>query len=170
MDRIYTLERYLYSLDTSLGRILTPEKKKFCYSLEDVVRADGVKVSTIKEGKKSGFTAIPGGSPGNAMRYKMHIAESTRFKREVVYLSNTPDYWRIAYKGIEFKGVCMHGGNDHSHSDGCPLIAYNLFEKEFKIQGTAEKEWIELIRQEIKAGNSCYLDVINLPATMEIKI
>lgn len=172
MDKIFKIERYKYSLETALGRLLTPESHIFCRTLEDTPRAEGIKVYTynVKTGQKEGCTAIPGGYPGNPMRYKLTIAESTRFKRGVVYLSNTSDYWRISHKGVEYKGCLFHGGNDHTHTDGCPLIAYSVDEDKFKIWGSAEKEFTELVRQYQKEGHQCYVDVINLPATIEIKI
>lgn len=86
----------------------------FCHTLEDEIRADGVKVKHE--------TAIPSGS------YKVILSRSNRFKRIMPLLIDVP----------MFSGIRMHGGNNSKHTSGCPLVAFNTDYK--KIWGTAESK------------------------------
>ena len=73
-----------------------------CYTLEDPVRTDGVKVW--------GDTAIPEGTYTVAVRY------SNRFQKELPGVQGVPG----------FDGVLLHGGNTKIDTHGCILLGTQL--------------------------------------------
>lgn len=81
----------------TIGELMVDGKHE-CFTLEDVVRADGVKIP--------GETAIPAG------RYAVDITYSPRFKRDLPLL--------IDVKG--FIGIRIHPGNTASDTEGCILV------------------------------------------------
>jgi len=70
----------------------------FCYTLEDVVRAPGVKVK--------GETAIPAG------RYRVKNTFSPKYRRIMPQIMDVP----------MFQGIRIHGGNDRRDTEGCLLL------------------------------------------------
>jgi len=143
-----TLHRDKYSARTTLGSLYDSEDKFICYTLEDTVRACGIKVG--------GETAIPEG------RYKVTMRYSPGFKRDCPVLSNTDDPNLIKVDNVEFLYAMLHGGNKHEDTEGCPLVAYNRNDKDETIQGTAEKEVTKLVQSYLTKGDT-YIDIINLP-------
>jgi len=110
--------RYIYNIKGGRNIIgdlyLNDDDKPFCYTLEDELRGDDVKVY--------GETAISAGT------YKVVVDMSGRFKRLMPRILNVP----------MFSGIRIHGGNDEEDTLGCILVCFNSDGK--RIWGTAEKE------------------------------
>jgi hypothetical protein len=104
----------------------------FCYTLEDEIRPEGVKVY--------GATCIDAG------RYKVILTKSNKFKRIMPLLLNVPN----------FEGIRIHGGNTSKDTHGCPLVAFNTDYK--KIWGTAEKELTKRLQE---AEGDIYITIKN---------
>jgi hypothetical protein len=81
----------------TIGEMFIDGERK-CYTLEDVVRPDGVKVY--------GETAIPAG------RYRVVVTFSNRFQRDMPLLVDVPD----------FEGIRIHPGNTAVDTHGCILV------------------------------------------------
>lgn len=81
----------------TIGEMLVDEKFE-CFTLEDTVRAPGVKVF--------GETAIPKGT------YAIDVTMSTRFKRMLPLLLNVEG----------FDGIRIHPGNTAADTRGCILV------------------------------------------------
>ena len=91
------LERTWCGPKCTIGQLLVDGASE-CFTLEDVVRADGVKVY--------GETAIPAGS------YPVTITPSARFKRDLPLIENVPN----------FEGIRIHPGNTAEDTHGCVLV------------------------------------------------
>lgn len=91
------LQRGPSSLESTLGDLYIDGRHE-CVTLEDVVRADGIKIA--------GETAIPAGS------YTVDITYSPRFHCDMPLLIHVAGYI----------GVRIHWGNKSKDSDGCILV------------------------------------------------
>jgi len=136
-----------YTKDTTIGDLFIDDER-FCYTLEDTVRAEGIKVKA--------HTAIPAGE------YSVDVTMSSRFKRLMPIVYNRPDKVTLSNAGISFVGIRIHGGNTHKGTAGCPLVAYNRPSKDV-IQDTAEKELTQKIKAAIDSGEEVTLIVENKP-------
>lgn len=126
------LVRDTFTMRATAGRLLI-NGKPFCFTLEDAVRGDGVKIDSE--------TAIPeyGG-------YLVKVTHSPRFNRLMPIIFTEPNEIEVKVKGVSFLGVRFHGGNTHSNTAGCPLVAYNRL-NDTTIQGTAEKDLTVFLQQ-----------------------
>lgn len=150
MDYNFIHDRYLYTPRTTISRLHLPSQDGvllFSYILEDTVRAYGIKVP--------GETAIPEGI------YKVDLSYSKRFKRLMPMLYTESNKYEIKAGGIGFKGIRLHGGNTHSDTEGCPLVAFNYINDHY-IQGTAEKALTAKIEEYLLKGNVRW-KITNLP-------
>lgn len=137
-----------YTDDTTIGHLYIDDVE-FCWTLEDTVRAKGIKVT--------GHTAIPA---TRKEPYNVTVTYSNRFKRDMPLVYTEGD--TLSANGISFAGIRLHGGNTHLNTEGCPLVAYDRPSKE-TIQGTAEKELTAKIKAAIDAGETVTLEVVNNP-------
>ena len=124
--------------DRSVIGDLHAEGKFFCYTLEDELRADGVKVY--------GETCIDAGT------YKFKVTMSPRFKRRMIAILDVP----------RFTGIRIHGGNKAKDTHGCPLVAFNT--DYVKIWGTAEKKLLALVDE---YGGEGEIEIINAPLSYD---
>ena len=97
---IIIIKRIFKGPDYTIGRMYI-DGKYFCDTLEDTVRAPGVKIP--------GKTAIPAG------KYKIKLAESLHFKKLMPRLENVPG----------FTGVLIHAGSTAEDTGGCILVGKN---------------------------------------------
>lgn len=124
---IILIERHTFNPSNTIGTLYL-NGKETCFTLEDTARAEGVKIKAQ--------TCIPEGV------YDFVVTPSPRFQRNMVLIYNRPGY-ALENKGIRFEGIRIHGGNTEEHTEGCPLVAYNVSHAQEKIWGTAEKEITE---------------------------
>jgi hypothetical protein len=118
--------------DRSLGELfVTGFNGRFCYTLEDAIRAAGIKIY--------GKTGLPAGV------MKGRIVFSTRFQREMIAIYTNGDY--VLLNGIRFDGVRMHGGNRPEDTEACVLTAYNR--NKSIIWGTAEKDLTKYVKSKV---------------------
>lgn len=150
------MELDLYRKDavgrTTPGELwLTPNggKREFsCYTLEDLVRRPGKKIK--------GETAIPSG------RFQLGIVDSPKFGL-CIDVKDVPD----------FEDVRMHGGNEHEHTRGCPLLGDELIKQpdgDMAIKGGTSRDAVRRVFIRVKAalerGEEVWLNVHNADAVI----
>ena len=94
---LITVRRRWYTEKSTIG-IMAVDGVRCAFTLEDVKRANGVKVD--------GATAIPAGE------YKVILDLSARFKRIMPHILDVPG----------FEGIRIHKGNTSEDTHGCILI------------------------------------------------
>lgn len=114
--QLLTLNRFRYVKYTTIGNLLLPNSDIFCFTLEDCVRAWGIKVEN--------YTAIPVTIGDNY--YSVEVTYSERFQKElpIIYTHKENGLHIIKNGGVEFTQVRFHGGNSIEDSSACPLTAF----------------------------------------------
>ena len=138
------LIRETYTSQTTLGKLFV-NGEFFGYTLEDTVRAFGIKVPK--------HTAIP------AYIYHVKLNYSPKFGRIMTLIFNMDDE-SIFAMGIRFSGIRFHGGNRHTDTEGCILIAKNRI-SDCVIQGSLEKELYQIIKNAEIQNKEIILEIIN---------
>jgi len=140
-DKIHLdLYRHVYNTEGDRNIIgdLHIDNEFFCYTLEDEIRADGV--------KKYGVTAIKAGT------YEIEVTYSPAFKRNLILIKNVP----------QFSGIRIHGGNTSKDSLGCILVAFQTDYK--KIWKTSELALTQLVQA---AGGKGTITIHNSPLSYD---
>jgi hypothetical protein len=133
------LQREPSAKGATLGK-LSIDGVVYCDTLEDQIREiPGVPVS---QWKVQDQTAIPAG------RYKVEIAMSPHFKRELPHLLNVPG----------FSGVLIHGGNEHGDTKGCVLVGRQRWPPD-RISDCAPAR--DHIIDAIKKAGECWITIEN---------
>lgn len=96
-DTLMSVKRQWFTDKSTIGRFYIGEDYQ-CFTLEDTVRQNGIKIY--------GRTAIPEG------QYEVIVNYSNRFKRPLPLLLDVPD----------FDGIRIHPGNTEEDTLGCILV------------------------------------------------
>lgn len=128
------LERLQRDPDVTIGS-LSVDGDWVCWTLEDVVRAPGVKIA--------GRTAIPTG------RYEVVITPSPRFKRPLPLLVNVPG----------FVGVRIHPGNTADDTEGCILVGEQRFAKSLGRSRAAFDRLFVQLDMALRQGDRILLEI-----------
>lgn len=108
----------------------------FCYTLEDKVRADGMKVK--------GKTAIPSGT------YEIVIDHSNRFQKQMPHILNVP----------MFEGIRIHSGNTSFDTEGCILLGENHSTDFVGDSRVAFSKFFPKLEEGLKTGK-VFIDILN---------
>ena len=157
---IFHLERDLYrrdkaaDKDVSLGIMLDPNSDVFGKTLEDTVRAYGI--------KDYGETAIP--ATEGDFTYFLGLHYSAKYGNVVVvYTRKEGNTYYLEYGGISFSMIYVHGGNDDEDTKGCILCAKNRSDKNLSIQGSLKTAFFNEVKKYVDEGYDVRLRVTNLP-------
>jgi len=130
-----TIERIAFKDTYTIGKLYL-NNSLFCDTLEDKVRADGVKVY--------GETAIPAGL------YKVILTYSNRFKRILPLVCDVP----------KFSGIRIHPGNTSEDTKGCILVGINDVKGRIS-NSKATFEALMPLMQNIEHEEAITLEIIN---------
>jgi hypothetical protein len=153
---IYQLTREHYEGLTTLGKMTRPDGSHYCYVLEDVVRAYGIKDKKM--------TAIPA-TEGDDLYY-LRVLPSGRYGTAVtVFTDMQGDVPVLNYGGVSFTYIRCHGGNKHEHSEGCLLVNKNCDVDNMTAWGSMLEAFRDEINQLTADGYDCRLRITNKPQT-----
>lgn len=130
----WILRRVVYQPTRTLGNLYL-NGEFFCYTLEDKVRPDGIKIW--------GETAIPAG------RYSIAITYSNRFKRPMIQILNVP----------MFSGIRIHPGVSEKNTHGCVLVSHNRQGNVLQLERTACTQLEQVLMRRQFTGKATLLIV-----------
>lgn len=130
-----TINRYSFDEASTIGRLYV-NGLFFCYTLEDVVRPDGVKIA--------GQTAIPAG------HYEVDIDFSNHFQKLMPHILNVP----------MFEGIRIHWGNTSKDTEGCILLGKTVG-KDFVGHSVEEFNNFFTRLSEGLLTEKCFIDINN---------
>jgi hypothetical protein len=139
-DVLVEIIRDSYSPQSTLGKLFI-NGEYFCETLEDTVRAAGIKVKA--------HTALP-----SDIVAEIKIHRSNKFQRNVLLLT-TNGGTEFKGKGISFGHCYLHGGNTHKNTEGCPLVAKQRVDAD-TIYKTMEAKLFAILAPHITEGKKVY--------------
>ena len=129
-----TLQRLQLSNGCTIGS-LSVNGNHECWTLEDTVRAPGVKVA--------GQTAIPYGT------YRVVADMSVRFGRVMLHLLDVPD----------FAGIRIHSGNRAADTEGCILVGLDRYTERIGRSHDALDQLQPKVQAALDAGEEVTIEI-----------
>lgn len=150
---IFHLKRDIYRGKTTLGQIFKPNGTLFGYTLEDVVRAYGI--------KDKHNTAIP--ATERDFTYYLGVRQSPKYGEvAVIYTSKNGDVYTLSNEGISFEQILVHGGNSAEDTSGCIIVAKTRDTENMTVQGTLKVQFKDKVQEFIDDGYDCRLRITNI--------
>lgn len=128
------VERNMCGATCTIGRMFINDEN-MCWTLEDVVRPDGVKIY--------GETAIPSGT------YKVVVNFSNRFQKLMPQILDVPG----------FEGIRIHPGNTDKDTHGCILVGTNHTGDSITDSRKAYGPVFEKIKAAFDAGEDIWITI-----------
>lgn len=151
-------ERYLYTDDTTIGKLYTVEtnfvaqtqslKTYFSFTLEDTVRPPDVKVMEN--------TALPAG-----VLFKVAKFENAHYGRTIIFYTE-PDQRTIRAGLLTWVGCLSHNGTNKDHTAGCLLVGNKLVDNKH-ISGGEKDDLAKLVWERLDTGWEVEAIAVNLP-------
>ncbi len=129
-----SIERKYRRPTYTIGR-LSVDGEPFCDTLEDPVRAPGLKAP--------GDTAVPAGA------YEVILTHSPRFGRVLPLLLDVPG----------FTGVRIHAGNTAADTEGCILVGWNTQKGRVTSSRLTEEALTARLKRAEADGEKIYLEI-----------
>lgn len=138
------VKRLYKKADYTIGKMYI-DGEYFCDTLEDTDRglAQGMALSTLKEMKEYGKTAIPTGE------YIVTITYSNRFKKMMPLINDVP----------AFDGVRIHSGNTHKDTEGCILLGENKAVGKVLNSRKTMDEFLRILKPAIEACEHIWITI-----------
>ena len=133
---ILELHRVWLTSKSAIGKLYVDSAFE-CYTLEDTVRPEGVKIA--------GETAIPEGT------YEIAIDFSARFKRRMPHVLGVPG----------FDGIRIHAGNTEADTEGCILVGNVRGEGRILESKAAFQHLFGIMDHALENGNKVVLVIKN---------